>query len=189
MVDVSEAINNRRAYRYLIKAEIDDNTITQLAGAAQLAPSCNNNQPWRYIFITDEGILQQMNSVYSRGNKWAEKASLVIVVYTAPELDCQIKNREYSLYDTGIASGFIMLRAAELNLVAHPIAGYSPAKVRKILNIPDKMNVINLIIVGKHDPEGEEKERPERLSFDEFLTVNTPLKNLEEESNVEDKDI
>ena len=48
-----------------------------------------------------------------------------------------------------MATAFLILRAMEIGLVAHPIAGYNVEKVKEILEIPDDMNVITLVIIGK----------------------------------------
>jgi len=181
-MDVKEAIFERRAYRSLVPVEITQEIINSLIDSARLSPSCFNNQPWRYIFITDPEILKNMHSALSVGNDWAKAASMIIVVFSKKENDCLIKDREYYLFDTGMATAFIILRATELGLVAHPIAGYSPKKTREILGVPDEMNVITLIIVGKHSSQMNplmnetqievEKERPERLATDKIVFMN-----------------
>jgi hypothetical protein len=81
-----------------------------------------------------------------------------------------------------MATAFIILRATELGLVAHPVAGFSPRKVRAILGIPKDMQVITLVNVGKHadtlhdtlteQQKAVEKERPERLPFEKFAYVD-----------------
>ncbi len=81
-----------------------------------------------------------------------------------------------------MATSAMILRATELDLVAHPIAGYSPKKTREILGIPENYDVITLVIVGKHsdriDPvlsknQAEaEKERPKRKTINEFVYIN-----------------
>ncbi len=78
--------------------------------------------------------------------------------------------------------GFLLLRATELRLVAHPIAGFSPKKTRAILGIPDEYQVTTLIIVGKHaaiagpnltDGQLEkEKRRPSRMAINEFIHID-----------------
>jgi len=181
-MDVKEAIFERRAYRSLEHVEITPEIIKSLAESARFSPSCFNNQPWRYIFITDPEILKNMHSALSVGNDWAKAASMIIVVFSKKENDCLIKDREYYLFDTGMATAFIILRATELGLVAHPIAGYSPKKTREILGIPEEMNVITLVIVGKHSSQMNplmnetqievEKERPERLATDKIVFMN-----------------
>ncbi|KYC45542.1 MAG: malonic semialdehyde reductase [Candidatus Methanofastidiosum methylothiophilum] len=181
-MEVKEAIYKRRAYRSLEYVEITPGIINSLAESARLSPSCFNNQPWRYIFVTDPEVLKNMHSALSTGNEWAKAASMIIVVFSKKENDCLIRDREYYLFDTGMATAFIILRATEMGLVAHPIAGYSPKKTREILGIPEEMNVITLVIVGKHSSEMNplmtesqkevEKERPERLGIDRIIYLN-----------------
>lgn len=181
-MDVKEAIEKRRAYRSLAPAVIDDTLIKDLAESAQLFCSCFNNQPWRYVFVRDADMLKKMHDALSPGNEWAKAASMIIAVFSKPELDCMIKGRNYYLFDTGMATAAIILRATELGLVAHPIAGYSPRKTKEILDIPREMEVITLVIVGKHSDTlssvlsekqiQAEKERPERKSIQEFVYIN-----------------
>lgn len=166
---VSEAIEKRRAFQNLLPVEIDDDIINKLIDAAALSPSCFNNQPWRYCFVHSKDKLKELYNAYSKGNEWAQKASLAIAVYSQEELDCIIKDRKYYLFDTGISCGFLMLKATEMGLIAHPIAGFSPKKVKKILNIPNEMNVIAMILIGKHDDSKEELSRPERKSRESIL--------------------
>ncbi len=175
-MDVREAIEKRRAYRSLAAVKVTDELIHDLATAASLAPSCFNKQPWNYVFVRSPDILVKLHDAYSDGNEWARDASLVIVVFSQKEMDCIIWEREYYLFDTGLATANLILRATELGLVAHPIAGFSPRKVRGILGIPGDMMVITLIIIGKHsgnEEDGANSERPGRKPFDEFMHIDS----------------
>lgn len=182
-MNVKEAINFRRAYRSLKPVKITQKLIKDLSRCAQLSASCFNNQPWRYIFVYEPEALKKMHTTLSQGNEWAKDASMIIVVFSRKEDDCVIKSREYYLFDTGMATAFIILRATELGLVAHPIAGFSPKKVREILHIPGTMNVITLVIVGKHSnkispvlsdkQKNWEKHRPKRLPIEKITYMNT----------------
>jgi len=182
-MDVKQAIEQRRAYRSLEPVTITEELVNDLAKHAQLAPSCFNNQPWRFIFIYEPTLMNRMHEVFSKGNEWAFAASMYIVVLSKKEFDCMTKdNREYFLFDTGMAVAFLLLRATELGLVAHPISGYSQRKTREILGIPDDLQVVTLINVGKHantaspvlsaDQIQSEKKRPERFSLERFVSPN-----------------
>lgn len=179
---VKETINKRRAYRSLDPVEITEEFIKDLAECAQLTPSCFNNQPWRFVFAYDKEILQKLFTTMSRGNEWTHYGSMIIVVLSKKELDCDIKGREYFLFDTGMATAFMILRATELGFVAHPIAGFHEEEVKTILNIPEDMKVITLVIVGKHADDikplltekqvKDEPVRPERLPLEKFAYYN-----------------
>jgi len=181
-MDVREAIHTRRAYRALEQVEVTQDLIHSLAEAAQLAPSCFNMQPWRYVFVHDQPVLEKMRVALSNGNEWAYDASMIIAVFSEKEADCVIRDREYYLFDTGIATGQMILRATEMGLVAHPIAGFSPSKVKQILEIPEDMMVIALIVLGKRsmvktqhmtDDEFEVEDiRPERNPIEDWVHMN-----------------
>jgi len=181
-MDVKEAIKKRRAYRSLNPAKINEDLIKDLAESASLSCSCFNKQPWNFVFVYDNNKLIEMRDALSKGNEWAYNASMMIAVFSKEELDCVVKEREYFLFDTGIAVGILVLRATELGLVAHPIAGFDEDRAKKILNIPPEMRLITLIIVGTHSDEIKselnenqaegEKQRPPRKSFAEFAWID-----------------
>ncbi len=191
-MNVLEAIEARRAYRSLAPADITPDLIRDLARCAQLAPSCNNNQPWRFVFVHGKEDLERFHpALSSPGNNWARAASLIVAVCSRREDDCLIKDREYHLFGDGLATAFLLLRATELGLVAHPIAGYSPKKARAILGIPDDYQVITLVNIGKRAAEispdlspkqiEQESTRPERKPLAEFAFDNRFGRSLEEE--------
>ena len=149
-MNVKEALEKRRAYRSLDPIDIDDELIRDFAETVKITPSCVNKQPWRLIFVKDKAQLNRLFEILSKGNKWAEKASMIIAVFSKPENDCIIGERLYYLFDTGMATAFLILRATELGLVAHPIAGFKETQAKEILEIPDGMRLITLVIIGKH---------------------------------------
>jgi nitroreductase len=181
-MSVKDIINQRRSYRSIDPIEIGRELIIELAKCAQMAPSCKNSQPWRFIFVYDKNQLKSLISSAIPGNQWIQRASMIIAVFSHMEYDCIFKERLYYLFDTGIATAFIILRATELGLVAHPIAGFDEQIVKKILEIPTKMRVISLLIIGKksnqlHSELTElmqmtERNRPGRLQLNKFAYIN-----------------
>ncbi len=196
-LNVKEAIQIRRAYRSLDPVEIDDNLIKDLAEIVKVSPSCANHQPWNFIFVKSEEYLEKLFTILTEGNKWVEKASMIIAVFSKLEDDCVIKERQYYLFDTGIATAFLILRATELGLVAHPIAGFKEDQAKEILKIPEQMRVITLIIIGKHTEivnpvlsdamKLGEKQRPPRKQLEEFIFVDHYGNNFIEDSIIKNK--
>lgn len=181
-MDVRDAIVARRAYRSLERIKITEEIIGELSSAASLSASCFNNQPWRFVFVSGEDRLEKFKIVFAKGNEWCHAASLVIAVISEKDLDCDTKGRQYYLFDTGIATAQLILRATELGLVAHPIAGYDEQKVKELLSIPGNMTVITLVNVGKHSDKistvlsekqaEQEKERPPRYPLEKIVFRN-----------------
>lgn len=128
-------------------------------------------------------MLKALQPALSKTNAWVQTASLIIAVFSRPEDDCRIRGRKYYLFDTGMAIAFILLRATELGLVAHPIAGYDEMQAKKILDIPEEIRLITLIVVGKYsetispfltEKQAEsERKRPKRLSLENFVHLNS----------------
>ena len=181
-MNVKEAIEKRRAYRSLDPVDITDELIKDLAESAQIAPSCMNKQPWRFVFVQDKEQLEKLFTTLSKTNKWIERASMMIAVFSKQDLDCIINKRIYYLFDTGLATAFIMLRATELGLVAHPIAGFNEKEAKEILGIPEEMRLITFVNVGIHSDKINlnltenmklgEKQRPPRKALSEFSYLN-----------------
>jgi len=182
-MELKEVIEKRRALRSLEKVDITEDMIKQMAEAATLAPSCFNNQPWRFVFVTEEEKLKAVFGGLSRGNEWLQAASGVVAIFTQKDLDCVVKGREYYLFDTGMATAYMMLMATDMGLVFHPIAGYKEDGIKEALNIPEAMTIITLAAIGKASKTiGElltekqalsEAQRPERLPLEKVLFLNS----------------
>lgn len=181
-MELMDVIHTRRAYRSLDPVDISEETLKSLGEAAILSATCFNNQPARYVFVTDPTVLEKMQEAMTKSNAWTRQASMIIAVFSHLDYDCKPKGREYYLFDTGMQTAYLILRATDLGLVAHPIAGYDEDKVKTILGIPEDMRVITLVIVGKKSDtisplldEGQierEKKRPERLPHGRFIAMN-----------------
>ncbi len=181
-MDFKELVERRRAYRALKPVEITEETVKELAETARMSPSCFNNQPWRYGFVFGKEPLAEVKEALAKGNAWAQKASMIIGVYSKKDLDCDIKGREYFLFDTGMATAFLQLKATEMGLVAHPIAGFNEEKAKEAMGIDPEMGLITLVIVGKHAEKPEdhlegkqletEKKRPARKEWNEFAFID-----------------
>jgi len=181
-MDVKQAIYERRAFRSLDPVPITNELINDLAECAQLAPSCFNNQPWRFVFAYEPKTLEKLHSALSRGNAWGFTASLIVAVFSTKDYDCLVKGREYYLFDTGMATAFLILRATEMGLIAHPIAGFDEEIVKSVLEIPIDVTVITLVIIGKRadtinpllsdEQVRRENKRPTRFPLEAFVHLN-----------------
>ncbi|WP_241241322.1 redoxin domain-containing protein [Fervidobacterium sp. 2310opik-2] len=144
---ILDSIKVRRAFRGIMPVPVSDEDLKKLVEAAHLAPSCMNKQPWRFVIVRTQERLRQIHSALSEGNYWMKHAPALIVVYTKNDFGCQLSDgRNYALFDTGTAVGFLLAQATQMGLVAHPVAGYDPLKVKEILGIDGI--VITIIAVG-----------------------------------------
>lgn len=171
-MDVAEAVDARRARRVLSERSVEDEKLGTLVRAVRLSASCFNNQPWRLVFCIGQESLGAVKGALAKGNAWATRAPMIIAVAAKVQDDCHLSDeRNYFLFDCGLAIGQLELQATELGLVAHPIAGFDPLRVKAVLGIPEDYTVITLVICGYpgtddsllSDKQKEaETQRPER---------------------------
>lgn len=142
-------ISDRRSYRAISSKSLETETVNRLMQAANLAPSCFNKQPWRYITVQSETGLQKVQKGLSIGNSWAKKAPLFILVTTKNDFDCRIGDgRDYAEFDTGMSVFSLLAQAQKEGLIAHPIAGYDQKILKNEFGIPADIKLLTVIIVG-----------------------------------------
>lgn len=179
---LKEAMENRKSYRAFEKSEIKREVIEDIIRSASLAPSCYNNQPWRFVVIDQEEKLKEVYKGLSKGNEWMELAPVIIAIFTEKSLDCVVADREYYLFDTGMATAYLLLKAQEYNLHTHLIAGFKEGELKKTLNIPEEMKLISLTTLGgvseknldklNEDQRKSEGKRPDRLDLNNYMYFN-----------------
>lgn len=150
MTALLHALEARRARRALSDEPISRGDVETLLAAAHLAPSCNNNQPWRFVVVDEAAVLAQVKEALPGGNYWAKPAPVVLAVMSRRDLDCTLSDaRDYFLFGCGMAVGNLMAQATEMGLIAHPIGGYKPDVVKAVLGVPLEYVVITLVIVAR----------------------------------------
>jgi len=181
-IKINPQIMERRAKRSFDENKmIPELMIKQLIGAAHLAPSCFNNQPWRFSVVKEKSVLEKLDEYIPTGNYWLKKAAVLIAVYAKAKDDCQLSDgRDYYLFDTGIAVGNLLTQATQMGLIAHPVAGYDPEGFKKVLNITGDNTLITVIGVGfpadvdylseKH--QGLETSPRDRVDIEDVLVWN-----------------
>ena len=175
-MDVIDAIHKRRALRKFDSRPIEVEKVASLVEAMRLAPSCNNNQPWRVVVCHELESLTKAKSALTKGNVYATRVPLIFVVSAKIDEDCHglSDGRDYYLFGCGLAIGQMMLRATELGLIAHPIAGYDPLVLKKELGIPPEYVVITMVNVaypGDDDSLLSEKQKISELTRPERKPV------------------
>lgn len=163
--EVNGLIEARRAKRALRPDPIAQEDLERLIQAAHFAPSCFNNQPWRFVVVQGEK-LEAVKKALPGGNYWALKSPAMVAVASHPDLDCRLSdNRDYFLFDCGMAVAFLMIQATQMGLVAHPIAGYDPLAVKEALEIPKDYVLITLVVLGWPGDPGELSDKHRELEL------------------------
>lgn len=153
--DLHPLLANRWSPRGFVAGySIPDADLNTLLEAARWSPSYGNSQPWRFL-VTRQGELafDRLAAQLNPGNQsWAPRASalLVIAATTVDE-----KNEPWPLwqYDAGQAAAHLTVQAAAMGLVVHQMAGFNRDGVRAEFNLPDTIQPLAMMAIGRWDPE------------------------------------
>ncbi len=149
MSEILDPIVRRRARRAFAQRPVPRESLQRVVSAAHLAPSCSNNQPWRFIVVTEDDAKHRVSAELSGGNYWGVNAPAYFVVLASLDEDCRLDDRrDYALFDAGIAVGLLLIQAEAEGLIAHPVAGFKPVELKAALGVPDGYIAIAVIVVG-----------------------------------------
>ncbi len=152
---------------------IPEEMIHQLFEAARWAPSCFNEQPWRFCYaITPEELVLFRSLLVDANRIWAENAPVLVIAFAKKNFTASGKSNRHALFDTGAAWMSLALQAMKLGLYTHAMAGIQSDKVYEALNIPDsEYEVICAIAIGKI---GDPAQLPETLQTREHPSDRKP---------------
>lgn len=143
--------------------------LTALLEAARWAPSCFNDQPWRYLLwdrFRDAAAWQRAFQCLTPGNQtWVKNAPVLLLSTAGSAFAHNAKPNRWGPHDTGAASENLCLQAAALGLVAHQMGGFDADAVRRAFTIPDHYTCLAMIAVGHPGPIellNDEKQQSER---------------------------
>lgn len=156
---VLEAIRKRYSCRAYQDRSIEREKLDSILEAARLAPSAKNTQDWRFVVVTDRETKRQVAGTTNRPEVF-EKAGAIIAGCSNSD-DVMRCGQAIGPIDVAIALEHICLQATELGLGTCWIGSFDPKKVRRILDIPDDIVIIELMAVGyPADSRPEPKREP-----------------------------
>ena len=126
--------------------------VMALIEAARWSPSCNGDEPWRFLVwnrADDEAGWQQVFGMLSENNrKWCGNVPVFMLACAGSVFGHSGKPNRHAQYDTGMASLSLSLQAVALGLVAHQMGGFGGEKARAAFGVPADHTPMAMIAVG-----------------------------------------
>jgi nitroreductase len=146
-MDVIDAIKNRISVRKYLDKDVEEEKLNEVLEAGRLAPSASNRQEWRYIVVRDKSTRKKL---VEAANNQSFVGEAPVVIVCCAETDEHIMSCGEKCYpiDLAISIDHMTLRAVELGLGTCWIGAFNQDKVKKLLGIPDKIRVVNLLPLG-----------------------------------------
>lgn len=154
-----DLILNRWSPRsFAVDRNITEQTLLSLIEAARWAPSCFNDQPWRFIVCnkaTDPGAWQGLLACLGEKNQiWAQNAPVLLLSVALRFFNHNGQPNRWAQYDTGAASMNLCLQAVAMGLVTHQMGGFDAEKCREQFGLPEDCDPMSVIAVG-HQADAE----------------------------------
>ena len=183
--EIDAMFTDRWSPRGFLSEVLPDHQIQALFEAARWAPSCFNEQPWLFVYATEDEDRRKLGSaLVAKNQKWALNAPLLMFVLARRNFKDGGRENRHAPFDAGSAWMSLALQARKMGLYAHAMAGFSVDKAYEVLGAsPEEYLVMAAIAVGRHDPDSAlpedlaQIEAPnDRKTLDEVATDRFPLK-------------
>ena len=145
-MDFMDVVRTRKSTRSYMDKDVEEEKLNQILEAARLAPSWANKQCWKYIIVNEKGKIQELAAGII--NSWMKYSKVVVVACADPKKSGSKNGMDYYLVDVAISMEHLVLAATNLGLGTCWIGGFDEKKVKKILNIPEKIKVVAMTPVG-----------------------------------------
>jgi nitroreductase len=161
-------VRDRWSPRAFSGRSISVEDLARLLEAARWAPSCSNEQPWRFIVARkeDAATFAKILSVLDESNQiWTRHAPVLMLAVAKRTFSATGKPNRWGPHDVGLALGSLTLQASAMGIFVHPMAGFDPDKARSVFHIPEDFEPMTGVAIGYL---GDPNTLPEKLKAREL---------------------
>lgn len=130
--------------------DVPPEAIRSLLEAARWAPSCVNEQPWRFVLAQRQTPeFERLLACLTESNQqWAAKAGTLLVTVAKARFDRTGKPNLHAWHDVGLAMAQLTVQATSMGLAVHQMAGIDRERARDLLRIPEGFEVVTGVAIG-----------------------------------------
>lgn len=171
-MEVLEAAKAIRSVSKYKPTPVPEQKIQTVLGAARLALSVDNLQPWKFIVVNDEDLKKKLAGACTNGRAMGDAPLLIVACARMDEAVGTVGGyiNSYPL-DLGMAIGHLTLAATAEGLGTSWAFSFNEEKVKAILGIPPDAKVIGLTPLGFPEelpPPAGRKHLSEILSYNKY---------------------
>ncbi len=160
--DIDEAFLKRFSPTQFRSRPVAEHDLLAVLEAASTAPSCFNEQPWRFVLGEKEDFLEILTP---KNAVWAASAPMLMLVCSTLTFAYNRKPNRWHAYDCGTAMGYMILEALRRGIYVHPMGGFSVEKANELFGLMG-LEPLAVLAVGYSD---EPHTMTPRLGMDEIL--------------------
>jgi nitroreductase len=124
-------------------SSIDPDDLKKVFLAASWAPSCFNEQPWRFVVGHKGGSVfdRILDTLVGFNKQWAAAAPVLFLSAAKKTFSRNGSPSEFHIHDTGLASAMLCLQATALGFHAHGMGGFDKVKARAAFSVPEDFDL------------------------------------------------
>ncbi|HPS55907.1 MAG TPA: nitroreductase family protein [Sedimentisphaerales bacterium] len=178
-VKIADMFTDRWSPRAFSSKPVKESDLQCLFEAARWAPSCYNEQPWQFYYVTADSPRHAkfVETLVDLNQSWACNAPALIYIVGQNNFKYNSKANPWSGFDTGAAWMSLALQARQMDLYTHAMAGFKQNAAMKFLGLDKKTHTVYAAIAAGYlgdksmlNTDLQEKEEPsDRISTAEFV--------------------
>lgn len=161
LIRVRESIRDYDPHR-----KVPSDVLEKILDAGRLAPSAANRQPWKFILVSSEAVLEKVKNCYKRD--WLKDAPHILI---AVGIRNEAWVRSFDGYnavetDVAIALTHILLAAENEGVGSCWIANFDPNMLNEVINPGPGQTIFGILPLGYPKPGfrkagGKKRKNPE----------------------------
>ncbi len=160
-MDLDKVIKLRHSSRHFSTRKVDWRDIMKAVDSARLAPLAGNIPALKFLIVSDEDKIRRLAEA-SQQEFVSEARFIVVVCSSFDQLTRSYDERglKYSKQQAGAAIENFMLKLTGLGLATCWIGAFSDEEIKRILQIPDNVEVEALFPIGYELGKGKQRIKP-----------------------------
>jgi nitroreductase len=156
---------NRYSTRSFQKKMPSREELLDILEAARFAPSCFNEQPWRFVIGWRGGRLHDaiFANLTEKNQTWNRNTPILLVLIANQRFAHNGKDNFWANFDLGTAWGFLQVQAQQLGIATHAMGGFRKAQLHQDLSLREEELPVAVVAMGYYgdlsDLSAEWKER------------------------------
>jgi len=174
-----EAIRTRRSVRAFTSEPVSEEDLKAILEAARWAPSWANTQCWEIIVVKDEAEKKALSETLiperNPAREAVARAPVLLAICGRKGISGFYKGRavtekgDWLMFDVALAVQNISLAAHALGLGTVIVGALDSRRAREILGLPDDVELVVLMPLGRP---AKEPKAPPRKELAEFVHLN-----------------
>lgn len=167
---------HRWSPRAFAKVSISEEALTRIMDATRWAPSCFNEQPWRFYTSTETTFDQYLSLLNEKNQEWARNASVIGFLVGKKHFTHNGKPNNSFELDCGAAWMAMSLQARNEDLYTHGMAGIKHDEITEFLHLDSEQEqLLMAFAIGKI---GDKSDLPENFQKMEAPNGRKPLTEI-----------